>query len=229
MQDGQRTVNSKTGPELAWSDRWYDWDAGTAWYTTDNYDLYNGWKPAEIPIHSDVVQMGKVTAINNALVSQYGCGPLACFGDSAGDFEMMTMYDSLKLSMVSNAGKSITSFNLANIARYQRDVLGWDLADANAAGETLFVLQGRNLNGTRSFIAGDGLIGLGKTEPSALDDGSKAQIEWMKSQGTDIGKIIETLCIKTNADDPDNVIGVKYGFRNYYGGYHSLHFGNGNG
>ena len=87
--------------------------------------------------------MGKVTAINNALVSQYGCGPLACFGDSAGDFEMMTMYDSLKLSMVSNAGKSITSFNLANVALYQRDVLGWDLAKANAAGETLFVLQGR--------------------------------------------------------------------------------------
>ena len=82
---------------------------------------------------------------------------------------------------------------------------------------------------TAGAIAGDGLIGLGKTEPSALDDGSKAQIEWMKTQGTDIGKIIETLCIKTNADDPDNVIGVKYGFRNYYGGYHSLHFGNGNG
>lgn len=89
--------------------------------------------------------------------------------------------------------------------------------------------KGHDPNGTRPFIADDGLISLGKTEVKALDDGSKAQIEWLKTQGPDIGSIIETLCIKTNADDPDNVIGIKCGFRNHYGGYHSMSFGDGNG
>lgn len=224
-QDAQPTPDSKIGPEKAWS-TWYDWDGGTAWVTTNNYSLYNGWDRAGIPIHSDAVQMGKVTAINNALVSQYSRGPVAAFGDSAGDFEMMSMYQSLKLVMVSNAGKSVTSFHLGNVALYQKEVLGWNLAEANAAGETLYVLQGRDLNGTRSFIAGDELIGLGKTSGTATPDDAKTalELEWMKTQGTDIGACIDVLCIKTSADAANNPIGIQYGYRNYYGGYHSLQF-----
>lgn len=224
-QDAQPTVDSLIGPEKKWAD-WYDWDGGVAWYRDGGE--YNGWSKGTVPIHSDTVQLGKTTAINNALVSIYnGHGPLLAAGDSAGDFEMLTMYKNTKLSLISNAGKSLTSFNLGQVALYQKEVLGWDLAEANAAGETLFVLQGRDLNGTRSFIAGDELIKLGKTSGTATADDAQSaiQLEWMKTQGTDIGAIINTTCIKTSAGAANNVLGdVKYGFRNYYGGYKCLEF-----
>lgn len=80
---------------------------------------------------------GKVTAIENALVPRCGCGPLAGFMDSSGDFNFCTEFDSMTFVICYNrANRKITEGAglIAVLAIYQRDTPGYDLKKANAAG-----------------------------------------------------------------------------------------------
>jgi len=199
----------------------YDFETGRAWYVDGA-----GWKKGPVTIYSTPVAVGKCAAINNALCSQYGCGPLAAFGDSAGDYEMVTMYDSLKLVMFLNVGKKVNNAGLLyNVAFYQRDTLGYDLAKANAAGDTLYVIQGRDVNGMRSFRNSNASIDLGKTEETLYANGDAQKLmDYMIAHEMTTADIINTFTMKTAVDAAGNDTGIAYGFRTFYSGYHSLHY-----
>ena len=83
----------------------YDYENGYAW---DNLGGGN-WQPSEFRIQALPGMEGKVTAVENALVPRYGCGPLAGFMDSSGDFNFCTEFDSLKFVICYNrANRKIT-------------------------------------------------------------------------------------------------------------------------
>ena len=110
---------------------------------------------------------GKVIAIDKALVPRYGCGPEAAFMDSGGDFHFCTEYSSLKLVVCFNTADKSPKDGaglVAETALYERDELGYDLKKANDAGDTFYLLQGRNENGLRSLIPSNATIKLGTSE-----------------------------------------------------------------
>ncbi len=199
----------------------YDYEFGAAWYTKDS-----GWERGKIAVGAQTNTIGKVTAVNNVLVSQYGCGPLAAFGDSSGDYEMVTVYDSLKLVVFCNVGKKVNNAGLLyNVALYERDHLGYDLAKANANGDTFYVLQGRDENGTRSFRSSESTIYLGQKEEKlfANDDAQKL-LDYMVAKDMTVKEVLDRFTIKTAVDAKGNDTGIAYGLRNAYPGYHSMHF-----
>ena len=74
--------------------------------------------------------------------------------DSSGDFNFCTEFDSLKFVICYNrANRKITEGAglIAVLAVYQKDTLGYNLKKANAAGDTYYVLQGRDENGLRTM------------------------------------------------------------------------------
>ncbi len=199
----------------------YDYESGTGWYTKDG-----GWERGKIAIGTQTNKMGKVTAINNALISQYGCGPLAAFGDSSGDFEMVTVYDSLKLVVFFNVGRGVNDAGvLYNVALYERDYLGYDLAKANAKGDAFYVLQGRDENEMRSFRSSNATICLGEPEEKLFvdEDAQKLQ-DYVIAKNMTVKEIIDKFAIKTEVGMKGNDTGIGYGLRNFYPGYHSMHF-----
>ena len=123
-----------------------------------------------LPTKAQTQGVGKVTAIVNAIAPSYnGAGPLAGFMDSTGDYNFCTEFANLKLVICFNrASRKITDGGgvISELAIYQRDTLGFDLAKANANGDTLYLLQGRDENGMRGLRASDSTLLLGKTEPA---------------------------------------------------------------
>ncbi len=199
----------------------YDYETGYAYFANDD----GSWTEAtENATGSQTQGFGKVQAINNALWPIYGCGPLAGFMDSTGDWNFCTEYDSLKLVICFNrASRKVTDGGgLASaIAVYQRDYLGYDLATANAAGDTLYVLQGREENGLRSLRNHTSTMLLGKTEEQLFkNDDNYTQLYYIISNNLTTEEAINLFTVKTSADD--SVIGVKYGCVSEYAGYHNI-------
>lgn len=199
----------------------YDYDTGYAWYTEEG----GGWVKGDVATGAQTQGAGKVTAIDSVLVSSYGCGPLAGFMDSTGDFDFCTVYDSLKLVICFNrASRKVTDGGglVSELAVYQKDTLGYDLKTANEAGDTFYVLQGRDENGLRTLRNARTTLTYGSTEEKLFrNEDNEAQLQYMIDNAMTTEDIINTFAPKTAEDAEGNLLGFKYGFSSEYAGYHT--------
>ena len=200
----------------------YDYETGYGWLIEDGE-----WVKDDVALGAQTQGVGKVQAINAVIYPRYGVGPLAGFMDSTGDYNFCTEYANLKLVINFNrASRKVTDGGgvIAELAIYQRDTLGYtDLATANAAGDTLYVLQGREENGLRGLRPSDKTMRYGKTEELLFrNEDNEAQLQYMIDNAMTTEDIINTFAIKTAADDEGNVLGFKYGFLKEYAGYHNI-------
>jgi len=165
---------------------------------------------------------GKVAAIDNTLVKKYGTGPLACFMDATGDFYFCTEYASTRLVTCFNRADRPVSEGgglIAELAIHQRDVLGYDLRKANAAGDTFYVLQGRDENGMRSLRPSNATLRAGSNkERLFLDERNSLQLELMKSRNMSTAEALSAFTLRTSVP---NALGFDFGFADSYEGYHS--------
>ncbi len=200
----------------------YDYKLGCAWFANPN----GSWTKGDVPTKAQTQGAGKVTAVNNVLGRLYGCGPLAGFMDSTGDYDFCTVYDSLKLVICFNrASRKVTDGGgvIGEMAIYERDTLGYDLAKANAAGDTLYVLQGREENGLRTLRNSNKTMRYGKTSELLFrDENNQAQLQYMIDHKMTVKEALDKFAAKTAADAPENVLGFKYGFHSNYAGYHTV-------
>jgi len=202
---------------------------------TPYYDFDNGcgvlalkdgtWKEDNLPFRSMLWREGKVTGIQNSIAPKYlGEGPSAGFGDSTGDFSFCTEFNSLKMVIFFNrATRKVTEGGglIAELAIYQRDCLGYDLAKANAQGDTFYLLQGRDENGFRTFRKSSSTVRFGSSsEILFCNQDNYTQYEYFKANGLSTKEILNTFSIKTAAED--NPLGFDYGFLEEYSGYHSI-------
>ena len=202
----------------------YDYELGCAWFANPN----GSWTKGDVPTKAQTQGAGKVYAINNVLGSLYGCGPLAGFMDSTGDYDFCTVYSSLKLVICFNrASRKVTDGGgvIGEMAIYERDTLGYNFAKADAAGDTLYVLQGRDENGMRTLRNSNKTLRYGKTEEKLFrDENNEAQLQYMIDNKMTVKAALDTFAIKTAADAADNKLGFKYGFttKDTYLGYHEV-------
>ena len=198
----------------------YDYETGCGWLADGD-----GWKRDDAPIKAQTQGVGKVTAINNAILPKYNnVGPLACFMDSTGDWNFCTEYANTKLVINFNrANRKVTDGGgiAAAIAIYQRDYLGYDLATANANGDTLYVLQGREENGLRGLRSSNFTMRLGKdTELLFREDNNFIMLHYMIANELTTEEAINLFTVKTAAED--SVIDVKYGCVSEYACYKNI-------
>lgn len=197
----------------------YDYETGCGYYAADE-----GWKPMDRPTKSQTQGKGKVTAVENAIAPEYGGrGPIAGFMDSTGDFNFCTEFETLKLVVCFNrATRGVTEGGglIAETAVYQKDVLGYDLAKATEAGDTLYVLQGRDENGQRTLRNSRSTIRYGQTEETLFkNEENYAELERFKKDGLTTGQIIDEWSLVR--DGESNGLGFETGFLKEYDGYHS--------
>ncbi|MEN6389469.1 MAG: hypothetical protein ABFD04_03585 [Syntrophomonas sp.] len=201
----------------------YDFETGKGWLCKEDgvweKDIYNA--------KGSCREEGKVITINNAIAPHYGNkGPLAGFMDSTGDFNFCTEYDSLKLVICFNrANQKITDGGglIAEIAMYEKDNLKYNLKKANDAGDTYYVLQGRDDNNLRGFRNSNSTLTLGETEGKLFrNEDNYAQLQYITDKNMSIEDAINTFAIKTSENESDNVLGLKYGFLTEYSGYHAI-------
>ena len=199
----------------------YDYETGYGWLIEDGE-----WVKDNVALGAQTQGVGKVQAINAVIYPRYGVGPLAGFMDSTGDYNFCTEYANLKLVINFNrASRKVTDGGgvIAELAVYQRDTLGYDLATANAAGDTYYVLQGREENGLRGLRPSDKTMRLGKEEELLFrNEDNEAQLQYMIDNAMTTEDIINTFAVKTAADAEGNVLGFKYGFVSEYAGYHNI-------
>lgn len=146
----------------------------------------DGWKKDVCPVGARTAGPGKVAAILNAIAPKYGGrGPVAGFMDATGDFNFCTEFSSLRMVVCfncSNRGAGNGGGLIAEVAIHQRDDLGYDLRKANAAGDTMYFLQGRDENGLRRFRPSNMTVWYGTDEEHLFSsDEDYAQLELMKS------------------------------------------------
>ena len=180
------------------------------------------WTECDIATGVQTKGPGKVTAIERCLRPRYeGRGPLAAFGDSSGDFNFMTEFASLKLAVLFNRAElDVTDGGalLAETALYQRDVLGYDLSSANAAGDIYYVLQGRDVNGLRSLYPSDSTVLLGMGSPRLFRSmHSSVILDSFVRDSLSVKQILEKYCIRTPASE--SAFGCAYGWLGAYDGY----------
>lgn len=198
----------------------YDYD-GSGWLSKEN----GKWERDTEPEGSQTQGVGKVTAISNVLCKHYGHGPCAGFMDSTGDFNFCTEYETLQLVVCFNrADRKVTDGGglIAELAIYQRDYLGYDYSEAKKNNDTLYVLQGRDENGTRSFRASNASIKYGETEEKLFrNSDNDLELQYFVDNKLSTKDIINSFCIATTADNTTNPISIDYGFLKEYKGYHS--------
>ena len=199
----------------------YDYETGYGWQVVEGE-----WVKDNLALGAQTQGFGKVEAINNAIMPKYnGVGPLACFMDSTGDWNFCTEYANTKLVINFNrANRKVTDGGGISsvIALYQRDYLGYtDLATANAAGDTFYVLQGRQENGLRGFLASDFTLRLGKDALLLTrSEDHMAMLNYMIENGLTTEEAINLFTVKTSAED--SVIGIKHGCVSEYNGYKNI-------
>lgn len=168
--------------------------------------------------------LGKVTAIGNAISPKYdGKAPLAGFMDSTGDFNFCTEFADMQLVVCYNRGtRRVTDGGglIAEIALYQRDVLGLDFRSSIGKGETLYLLQGRDENGLRSLRPSNATIRFGETSETLFaSEENRRQLEFITSSGLSVKEALDSFCIFTPASESS--LGFEYGWLESYSGYHS--------
>lgn len=162
----------------------------------------NSFVDDNLPIRAITEGKGKVSAIENVLVPKYGCGPLAGFMDNNGDFNFCSEFDSLKLVVCFNTAKRSVNNGaglIAEIAMYQKETLHYNLKTANEAGDTLYLLQGRDLNGLRSLRNSNASILLGATEETLFNnDDNYKQLQYIIDHRLSTADAFNTLEIKNS-------------------------------
>lgn len=200
----------------------YDYETGCGWLANED----GTWTRDTAPIMAQTQGVGKVTAVANAISPKYNNhGPIAGFMDSTGDYNFCTEFKTLKLVINFNrASRKVTDGGgvIAELAIYQRDTLGYDFAAADAAGDTLYVLQGREENGMRGLRNSNLTMTLGATEEKLFkNEDNQTQLQYMIDNAMTTTDIINTFAMKTAEDAEGNVLGIKYGFLKEYAGYHT--------
>ena len=199
----------------------YDYETGCGWMAGED----GTWTRAEYPTQAQTQGVGKTTAIANAIAPLYSDhGPIACFMDSTGDFNFCTEFETTKFVICFNrASRKVTDGGglISAVAIYEADTLGYDFAAADAAGDTYYVLQGRDENGLRGLRNSRATMLLGETEEKLFkNEDNEAQLQYIIDNGMTVEEAINTFAIKTAADDENNLLGFKYGFLKEYDGYH---------
>ena len=199
----------------------YDYDTGYAWL------VENGeWVKGDVATKAQTQGAGKVTAVENVLVTKYGYGPIAGFMDSTGDFNFCTEFDSLKLVLCFNrASRKITDGGglVAIAAVYESDDLGYDFAKADAAGDIMFVLQGRDETGLRTLSGTRETMRYGADAPKLFaNDDVVTLYNYVKENKLTIADFLNTFALKTAADAEGNPIALKFGCAKEYAGYKSI-------
>lgn len=199
----------------------YDYENGCGWYAKPN----GKWEKMTRPEKAQTQGIGKVEAITNAIAPEYNNhGPIAGFMDSTGDYNFCTEFETLKLVICFNrASRKVTDGGgvVAEVAIYEKDNLKYDFAKADAAGDTLYLLQGRNENGMRSFNPSNSTLVFGSNEEKLFkNDDNMTQLQYIIDNQMTVEEAINKFAIKTAADDKNNELGIKYGFLTEYDGYH---------
>ncbi|MBR2547040.1 MAG: hypothetical protein IKF07_02465 [Eubacterium sp.] len=207
----------------------YDYETGYACIPTKGDVSEAGWTYGTDPTKAQTQGKGKVTAIQNVCGKKYGCGPIAGFMDSTGDYNFCTEFEDLEVVLCFNrANRKVTDGGgvIAEVACYQGDVVYADAADRYAAartdGDTLYVLQGREENGFRGLRPTRKTMRLGKDKEALFrEDKNEQQLQYMIDEKMDVEDAINEFARKKAADASTNVLGFKYGFLKKYSGYHS--------
>lgn len=210
----------------------YDYEDGCAWMPGEG----GRWDKGKTPTKAQTQGKGKVTAINNVLVKEYGHGPIAGFMDSTGDFNFCTEYKTLKMVCCFNrASRKVTDGGglVAELAVYQNQDFGYDFEKAEEAGDIYYVLQGRDENSYRSLRDSDATVRLDEKEEEAhvfrtytdnQPNLNEMQLEYMRENKMTTEEIIDTFAIKTPEDSEENKLGFEYGFLSEadFSGYKSI-------
>lgn len=197
-----------------------DTETGCGFYAGED----GSWTRMKRPTKAQTQGVGKVTAIANAIAPEYlNRGPIAGFMDSTGDFNFCTEFETLKLVVCFNrANRKVTDGGglIAELAVYQKETLRYNLKKANAAGDTLYVLQGRDENGKRTLRRSAKTILLGSdTETLFKNADNEAQLQRMKKDRMTTRAILNKWSLKKDADETD--FGFAVGFLTKYAGYHT--------
>jgi hypothetical protein len=152
---------------------------------------------------------GKVKAIDSVLLPRYGHGPDAAFMDSEGDFHFCTEYSSLKLVVCFNTadkGPYDGAGLVAEAAIYERDCISYDYWKATAAGDTFYLLQGRDENGMRRLIPDNRTIKYGAGTPVLFRDAENQKaLDSFKAKKLSVKELLD-----------DNALGRIEGFTGYH-------------
>lgn len=140
-------------------------------------------------LHAQTQGVGKAETIDKIIAPQYqGHGPIFAAMDSQGDFNFCTEYKDTKAVLILNRKRSDDAALCAGIAHWQQQN-NITLAKANAAGDTLFLLQGRNEN-TGTLWPDNQTLLLGKKDKAFLSDKAlKAESEL--AQGRSIKDVLQ--------------------------------------
>ncbi len=188
-------------------------------------DIRGGWSRLDRENGASPMGADKVKAISNVIAPMYGgAGPVAGFMDSTGDFNFCTEFRTMKLVVCFNRGdRSVRDGGglVAETAVYEKEVLGYDLASANSAGDTLFVLQGRDENGMRGLRSSPKTLhlGAGSTETLFKNRENELQLDLFVSQKPSVAQIMNEWSVVRSPDE--NGLGFPTGFLAEYNGYHS--------
>ncbi len=159
----------------------YDYETGCGFFAAEG----GGWIRDTVPTRTQPSGPGKVEAVRRCLVPRYGGkGPSAGFMDATGDFNFCTEFSSMRLCVCFNrATRKVTDGGglVAETALYEKEALHYNLRRANRNGDILYVLQGRDENGLRSFRPSNATLRLGATEPRLLaGEENEASLAWFK-------------------------------------------------
>ena len=108
--------------------------------------------------------------------------------DSQGDFNFCTEYKDKKAVLILNRKRSDDAALCAGIAHWQQQN-NITLAKANATGDTLFLLQGRNEN-TGTLWPDNQTLLLGKKDKAFLSD-KALEAELELAQGSSIKDVLQ--------------------------------------
>ena len=181
------------------------------------------WVRDTLPMGSQPIGPGKVDAILGSIAPGYGGrGPSAGFMDATGDFNFCTEFASMRLCVCFNrASRKVTDGGglIAEVAMYEKDFLGYDLAGAGAAGDTYYLLQGRDENGLRTLRPSNATIRFGESsEKLFAGEENQLMLNYFRSDSLSVRDILDTYSIRTPADAPGNPFGFAYGFLERYDG-----------
>ena len=109
---------------------------------------------------------------------------------------------------------------IAELAVYQEDTLKYDLEKATAAGDTLYLLQGRDENGKRSLRSSRASLLFGSSEEKLFRNvDNEKQLQKMIDEKMSTKEILNTWSVKQHAGE--NGFDFDTGFLTEYDGYHS--------
>ncbi|WP_196605154.1 HAD family hydrolase [Pectinatus haikarae] len=139
--------------------------------------------------HPQTQGVGKSLTIEKVIAPLYhGRGPIFTAMDSQGDFNFCTEFKDTKAVLIMNRRRKDDAALCAAVAEYQKSH-NITLQQANAAGDTKFVLQGRNENTGRLWPDDQTLL-LGKQDKVFLSDKADKAVTELNN-GASIAEVLQ--------------------------------------